>query len=123
MPWLYRLTGNDRRLILSILAVAIAALAGLALLRPHPRARVALKVKTSTGDYGPYYLSAYSQPTMLEFSGPVGKSVLEISSTGVRMVRSDCPDKVCIGMGTISKPGESIICLPNMVFARIVEVQ
>ena len=33
---------------------------------------------------------------------------------------ASCPDGLCIGMGKISKSGQSIICLPNRVTAEIV---
>ena len=32
---------------------------------------------------------------------------------------SDCPDKVCVRSGIISKSGESIICAPNRVAIKI----
>ncbi len=32
---------------------------------------------------------------------------------------SDCPDKVCVRSGKISKSGESIICAPNRVAIKI----
>ena len=32
---------------------------------------------------------------------------------------SDCPDKVCMRSGSISKSGESIICAPNRVAVKI----
>ena len=32
---------------------------------------------------------------------------------------SDCPDKVCVRSGRISKSGESIICAPNRVAIKI----
>lgn len=32
---------------------------------------------------------------------------------------SDCPDKVCMRSGRISKSGESIICAPNRVAIKI----
>ena len=34
---------------------------------------------------------------------------------------SDCPDKVCVGAGHLSKPGEWAACLPNKTFLKIVE--
>ncbi|MGB9866633.1 MAG: NusG domain II-containing protein [Bacillota bacterium] len=120
---MFRLTSADKRLILVTLIVALVGIGAVVTLRGRPGPQVALVVKTSTGEYGPYRLSSYSEPALLEFVGPVGKSVLEVSKTGVRMVYSDCPDKICISMGTISLPGETIVCMPNRVFATIVEVQ
>ncbi|MBQ4068636.1 MAG: NusG domain II-containing protein [Lachnospiraceae bacterium] len=32
---------------------------------------------------------------------------------------ADCPDKLCVNFGKISKSGESIVCLPHKVVIRI----
>lgn len=49
--------------------------------------------------------------------------VVEISARGedgkVRVARSTCPDKVCVRTGWISKPGQTIVCLPNKTVVRI----
>ena len=37
----------------------------------------------------------------------------------VYIKESDCPDKVCIRSGRISKSGEGIICAPNRVAIKI----
>ena len=37
----------------------------------------------------------------------------------IRMIESDCPDKVCIKTGWISQAGESIVCLPNKIIISI----
>lgn len=34
--------------------------------------------------------------------------------------RSDCPDKVCVNSGSLSKTGESAACLPNSLVLKIV---
>ena len=43
----------------------------------------------------------------------------EIKEGSVRMVSADCPDKLCVKSHGISKPGESIVCLPNNVILKI----
>ncbi len=35
------------------------------------------------------------------------------------MDKADCPDKLCVKQGKISKSGESIICLPHKVVVKI----
>ncbi len=34
--------------------------------------------------------------------------------------KSDCPDKVCVNKGILSKTGESAACLPNSLILKIV---
>ena len=36
------------------------------------------------------------------------------------MTEADCPDKICVNTGKISKIGETIVCLPHRV---VVEIQ
>jgi hypothetical protein len=56
----------------------------------------------------------------LTFEGYQGDSLLEISEGKVHMIDSACPDKLCVRTGWISRPGESIVCLPNKVVIEIV---
>ncbi len=51
--------------------------------------------------------------------GYQGESYLEISGGRVHMIDSACPDKLCVKTGWISRPGESIVCLPNRVVIEI----
>ncbi len=51
----------------------------------------------------------------IELSG----CVLEVSDGKIRMKQSDCPDKVCVKTGEISRAGESIVCVPNKVSVEI----
>jgi hypothetical protein len=57
--------------------------------------------------------------TTLRVPGPLGETVVVIEDGTVRVVRSPCPEKICIKTGRISKPGQWIACLPNRVFISI----
>ena len=48
-----------------------------------------------------------------------GTNTLVVENNSAHMIDATCPDKVCIHMGTISKGGQSIICLPNQVVVQI----
>jgi len=59
-------------------------------------------------------LSELEEPLLF----PVGEDhslVLELSSAGVRVAATQCPGEDCMHMGTISRAGEQIVCLPNRV--------
>ncbi len=48
------------------------------------------------------------------------KAVVEVAADGRARVReSDCPDRVCVRTGWISRPGEVVICLPNRIVVRM----
>lgn len=49
-----------------------------------------------------------------------GKNEVIIEKGEVHMHKSNCQDKICMKMGKISIPGDSIICLPNRVMVKIV---
>jgi hypothetical protein len=51
--------------------------------------------------------------------GPLGETVVVISGGKARVEDSPCPDKLCVHMPAISKPGQWIACLPNRVFVRV----
>jgi hypothetical protein len=49
----------------------------------------------------------------------LGENVIGISKGLVRIMDADCPDKICIKDGTISRPGQSLVCLPNKLVVEI----
>ena len=44
---------------------------------------------------------------------------IEVKNGKIRVLSSDCPNKICVKRGFISKKGESIICAPNKVMILI----
>ncbi len=46
---------------------------------------------------------------------------IEIKDSKIRVLSSDCPDKICMHKGFISHTGESIICMPNKLIIEIKE--
>ncbi|MDW8799543.1 NusG domain II-containing protein [Clostridium sp. A1-XYC3] len=46
-------------------------------------------------------------------------NIVEVESGKIRFIDADCPDKVCVKTGWISKPGESAVCLPHKTIINI----
>ena len=44
---------------------------------------------------------------------------IEFKSGRVRVEQSDCPNQLCVRTGWISRPGRSIICVPNEVLVEL----
>lgn len=48
-----------------------------------------------------------------------GYNLLEIGDEKVRVIEADCPDKLDVKQGYISRVGEVIVCLPNRLVIEI----
>jgi hypothetical protein len=51
-----------------------------------------------------------------------GYNILKVHDYGIEMYDADCPDKVCLGFGTITRPKQTIVCLPHRVLVEIASV-
>jgi hypothetical protein len=68
-------------------------------------------------------LGANQPARTITVEGWNGPSTFEVKEGRVRMVRSTCRDKICIGVGWIDTNGRSIVCLPNRVVIRVTGTQ
>ncbi len=75
----------------------------------------AVNIKTVCGDWV-FPLSANRR---FYGEGPSGRCTILIQDGAVRVIESDCPEKICIKKGEISQGGEWLACLPNKVFISI----
>lgn len=48
-------------------------------------------------------------------------STFEIKNHTIRIVKTDCPKKICMHTGWISRAHESIVCIPNKIYIEIKE--
>lgn len=46
-------------------------------------------------------------------------NIIEISGGSVRMIYADCPNKICVRTGAISRGGQSIVCAPHRVTVTV----
>lgn len=57
--------------------------------------------------------------TTFTLAGPLGKTEIRIADRKVWVQTATCRHKLCKKQGRISRPGESIICLPNRIVITI----
>lgn len=48
-----------------------------------------------------------------------GYNLIEVGDNQVRVIEANCPDKIDIKQGYISRIGETIVCLPNRLIVEI----
>jgi hypothetical protein len=48
-----------------------------------------------------------------------GTNLVVVSDGKIAVTDADCPDKICVNTGAISKPGQTIVCMPHRVVVQI----
>ncbi|HBF15888.1 MAG TPA: hypothetical protein DDW30_09490 [Clostridiales bacterium] len=107
-----RFSFADVLVMLSVLLVAALLFFG-ALLGGETASERLLVIRTPSETLS-YPLSSDSDRTVTITSGGYTLTV-EISGGRARVSEADCPDRVCLHTGWISRKGETVICAPAAV--------
>ena len=59
-------------------------------------------------------------PKKIEVRSEFGYNLVEVDSSGARVLEASCPDKLDVKFGKIREAGEIIVCLPNKLTIEIV---
>lgn len=76
-----------------------------------------VRVTVDGSVYGTYSLDRDQTITITQDDGK--ENVLVIEDENVYMKEANCRNQICVRTGKISRPGQSITCLPNRVSAVI----
>ena len=49
----------------------------------------------------------------------LGENIVAVSNEEVSVISADCPDKLCVKQGKVSKKGETIVCLPHKIVVEV----
>lgn len=63
-----------------------------------------------------FNLKKEGQYLLQEFSPPVEVTIKEGE---IAITHNDCPQQICMKMGPISKPGQTIVCVPKKILIYI----
>lgn len=63
-------------------------------------------------------LNSLTQPRTVTVDGTYHLTIA-LDKTGVRVAESDCPGQDCVHTGTITRAGQSIVCLPEQVVVQL----
>ena len=76
-------------------------------------------VSYGSNEFARYSLSQ-DVDVILENPATKGTNHLIIKDGKASVVDASCPDHICVNMPSISKAGDSIICLPNELIVEVV---
>ena len=99
-----------------VLTVVVLAIGGFLLYNLFGQKEAGLVVVEVDGSiYGEYELYENQEIFIND------TNVIVIENGEVNMMEADCPDQICVKHVSISKNGETIVCLPNKVVVTIKE--
>jgi hypothetical protein len=68
-------------------------------------------------EYGTYPLN---KEATIEIESKYGTNLLVIKDHKAKITEATCPDKLCVHQKSISKTGESIVCLPHKLVITVI---
>ena len=107
-----RITKKEILILLGIIAAALIALLVINL-TSHEGKRAVITIENSIvkevalTDSGEFTVDGIYNVTF------------EVSDGSIRIKENDCPDKICVDTGWISKTNERIICMPKKLIVEI----
>lgn len=108
---------NKREAII-IFTLLFIALAGFLFTRVSSKGSK-VQIEVAQKIYGTYNLSIDQTIQIFDEQGHFLLNC-EIKNSTIKVLTSECPDKICIDEGTKGQAGQTIVCLPNKVVIRII---
>ncbi|MGI5920878.1 MAG: NusG domain II-containing protein [Syntrophomonadaceae bacterium] len=108
---------SNKVLILTILTFSI--LGYLILFATNQRTPLTAQIFVNGKLVNSINLDTAGPNRLINVSGPLGTSKVEIKPGAVRMKSSPCPDHCCMETGWISRPKSLIVCLPNRIVVEL----
>ena len=112
-----RISRNDVIFLAILLAVVTVFLVIYERTGMRADAGACVRVTVDGSVYGTYALGEEQEIPIVQDG--VTTNVLTIRDGRADMTEADCPDKLCVLQGKISRSGQTIICLPNKTMVTI----
>lgn len=111
-------TRADRLLILFLALVSSIALAILFFGRSASKQTINVSIQVDGKEIDHFSLVEAEGKTM-RYKTSYGCNVVKIEQGSISVFEADCPDKLCMHQGRISRPGQILVCLPNRFMVEL----
>lgn len=114
------LRGKKWDIVVAAVVLVLAAVVALGFYGPKLGQGDHLTAVISVGDevIERVDLTTVTGEELLTVEGECTLTVL-LSNSGAEVISSDCPTQDCVHTGHISRPGQSIVCLPGQVVIHL----
>lgn len=111
--------GRKQRISLILALVLLTALAAAFLVQRKLLGQDGAKAVIQVGGQGKQELDLSKDQEFWVGDPEIGRNLIRVEDGAVMVAQADCPDKICVHTGPISREGEVIACLPHGVIIYI----
>ncbi|WP_071705745.1 NusG domain II-containing protein [Murdochiella vaginalis] len=111
-------TRADRVLILLLALASVIALGILFFGHAQTKQDVYVSIQVDGKEIDRYALAEAEGQTK-RYTSAYGCNVVKIEQGSISVFEADCPDKLCMHQGRISRPGQILVCLPNRFLVEL----
>ena len=111
-------TRADRLLILFLTLASSITLAILFFGRTESKQTIHVSIQVDGKEIDHFSLAEAEGRTM-RYKTSYGCNVVKIEQGKISVFEADCPDKLCVHQGRISRPGQILVCLPNRFLVEL----
>ncbi len=112
------ITRSDKVIMISILLVSIAIFLWFGMSVGRETAEC-VSIFVDGEEYASYRFADITSTKKVDVKTEYGYNLVEISKEGAAVIDASCSDKTDVRMGKITKPGQTILCVPNRVMVKI----
>jgi hypothetical protein len=112
------MTKYDKILIWAVLTFAVFSYLIFFLVN-QDKAPLTAQISVNGSTVAKIDLNSSRSNRLINISGHLGTSIVEVKPGAIRMKFSPCPDKYCMETGWIDQPGQIIACIPNRIIIKI----
>lgn len=111
--------GRKQRATLILALILLTALAAAFLVWQQLMGQEGIKAVVQVGGQEKQELDLSKDQEFWVGDSEIGRNLIRVENGAVMVVQADCPDKICVHTGPISREGEVIACLPHGVIIYI----
>lgn len=76
-------------------------------------------IKLNGKTYDNIPLSSFKGEKEIEIKNDHGHNIIKIKDNEISIIEADCDDSLCIKQGSITKVGQTLVCLPHKLIIEI----
>ena len=100
--------------VILVVALLVVAIVSFFIIHSKPNENLEAVIVKDNQTYKIINLNEVEQPYQINIDGSI-PVIISVEKNSIYFKKSECPDKICVNTGRLSKAGDIAICLPARV--------